>query len=183
MLHLFYKRQGQMDTNRCYFYTDTIHEFKYLLEDDNLKIKIIESWQYLTEKKLIEIYAYVIMPNHIHLLWSVLNQNGKESTAGSFAKYTAHQFKKYLQLYNPQMLSKFRSNKSDRLYQFWKRDPLAILVDTEQTFLRKLEYIHLNPTIEKWNLVEIPEAYRWSSASFYETGHDEFGIITHYKGV
>ena len=66
MLHMFHKRQGQMEIAYCYFYTDTICEFKKLLTDDNLKLKIIESWQYLTEKKLIKIYSYVIMPNHIH---------------------------------------------------------------------------------------------------------------------
>jgi hypothetical protein len=26
----------------------------------------------------------------------------------------------------------------------------------------------------------LPEDYRWSSASFYLTGIDEFGILTHY---
>jgi len=26
-----------------------------------------------------------------------------------------------------------------------------------------------------------PEEYKYSSAGFYETGIDEFGILTHYK--
>ena len=26
-----------------------------------------------------------------------------------------------------------------------------------------------------------PEEYRWSSASFYETGIDEFGILKHFR--
>ncbi|HQO31537.1 MAG TPA: transposase [Chitinophagales bacterium] len=181
MLHMFHKRQGQMEIAYCYFYTDTICEFKKLLTDDNLKMKIIESWQYLTEKKLIKIYGYVIMPNHIHLLWQILDQNGKESPAGSFAKYTAHQFKKYLQANNEPLLHQFKSDKSDRLFQFWKRDPLAIPIDKEEILLQKLDYIHWNPVREKWNLAKLPEEYRWSSARFYETGYDEFGIITHFK--
>ncbi|MBK7137720.1 MAG: hypothetical protein IPH74_01290 [Bacteroidetes bacterium] len=27
---------------------------------------------------------------------------------------------------------------------------------------------------------ELPEDYRWSSASFYENGIDEFGILKHF---
>ena len=80
-----------MEIAQCYFYTDTIYGFKNLLYDDKLKLTLISSWQYLTENKLIEIYGYVIMPNHIHLLWNILQPNGKESPAGSFTKYTGHQ--------------------------------------------------------------------------------------------
>ncbi|MCW5908563.1 MAG: transposase [Chitinophagales bacterium] len=100
-----------MDINQAYFYTETIQDFAHLLADDNLKMVVVESWQYLVQNKLIEIYAYVIMPNHIHLLWNILSANGKESPSGSFSKYTAHRFKKYLQQYNPDLLMKFISDK------------------------------------------------------------------------
>jgi len=29
--------------------------------------------------------------------------------------------------------------------------------------------------------VQHPEDYKYSSAKFYETGIDEFGLLTHYK--
>jgi hypothetical protein len=29
--------------------------------------------------------------------------------------------------------------------------------------------------------VQHPEDYKYSSANFYETGIDEFGLLTHYK--
>src|SRR5918912_1154458 len=92
---MFHRRQGQMDLSACYFYTDTIYEFRHLLADDHLKMIVINSLQYLVKNNLAIIYAYVIMPNHIHLLWYILIKNGKESVAGSFAKFTAHEFKKY----------------------------------------------------------------------------------------
>ncbi|MDP4286189.1 MAG: hypothetical protein Q8891_17405 [Bacteroidota bacterium] len=34
---------------------------------------------------------------------------------------------------------------------------------------------------DPWNLVVYPEDYQYSSANFYETGMDEFGMLTHYK--
>ena len=60
----------------------------------------------------------------------------------------------------------------------------AYLIHSEVVFKvveQKLNYIHLNPLQEQWNLVSKPEDYRWSSARFYETGIDDFGFITHYR--
>ena len=67
-----------------YFYTDTIYEFKHVLKDDILKMVCINSWKYLVDNGLIKIYGYVIMPNHINLLWKMLSLNGKESPAGRY---------------------------------------------------------------------------------------------------
>ncbi|MEP6685045.1 MAG: transposase [Parafilimonas sp.] len=178
-MHIFRKRQGQADINNCYFYTDTIYQFRHLLADDHLKEVVIASLRYLVEKRLVTIYGFVIMPNHIHLLWFMHSNNGKESAAVSFAKFTAHMFKKHLQQTGE--LHVYKSDKQDRQYQFWKRDPLAICVSTEKIFISKLEYIHNNPVKEKWSLCKYAEDYKWSSAKFYITGEDEFKILTHYK--
>ena len=166
---------------QSYFYTDTISEHKHLLNDDEMKMVVINSWKYLVETKKIKIYAYVIMPNHIHLIWKMLDMNGKQSPAGSFAKFTAHQFKKIMQLSNPIELEKYKVDKSDRQYQFWKRDPLAIPLTFVASFMQRLEYIHNNPLKQKLQLADLAENYRWSSASFYENGIDEFGILTDYR--
>ena len=180
-MNIFHKRQGQMDFKQAYFYTDSINNFRHLLADDNLKLIIINSWKYLVENKFIEIYGYVIMPNHIHLIWNILKMNGKESPAGSFAKYTAHQFRKYLLQTNPTLLEQYQSDKTDRSIQFWKRDPLAIPLTSEVNLIQKLEYIHQNPIREKWLLCQHPEEYKWSSAKFYVSGDDEFGIVKHFR--
>ncbi len=170
-----------MLSNDCYFYTATINGFKHLLANNDLKMIVINSLQYLTVNEIVEIFGYVIMPNHIHLLWNNLNTNPNESPAGSLGKFTAHAFKKYLIENQSLLLDEYESAKKDRDYQFWKRDPLAIPMDNEKIFLQKLDYIHANPTVAKWNLVSLPAHYRWSSAKFYETGEDEFGILKHYR--
>jgi REP element-mobilizing transposase RayT len=110
-MNIFHKRQGQMEISFCYFCTDTINNFSYLLADDICKMIVINSLKYLVENKFVEIYGYVIMPNHIHLLWNILKVNGKETPAGSFAKFTAHHFKKYLLSTNPSLLATYKSEK------------------------------------------------------------------------
>jgi putative transposase len=170
-----------MDLYDPYFFTQTIHGFVNLLTQDSIKMLIINSLQFLVQQKYIEIYGYVIMPNHIHLLLRVLKSETKESPMASFAKFSAHQFKKYLQINDSDLLDRFKSDKNDRSHQFWKRDPLAIPITSEEILFQKLEYIHNNPLGKKWNNCMHPEDYRWSSARFYLTGIDEFGIVKHYK--
>ncbi len=43
----------------------------------------------------------------------------------------------------------------------------------------KLDYMHHNPLQPHWQLCAAPSEYKFSSAQFYETGKDEFGILTH----
>jgi putative transposase len=180
-MSLFHKRQGQMENEEIYFYTDTINGFYHLLKNDEIKAIIINSLKYLVENKLAVIYGYVIMPNHIHLIWKTLANQNKETVVGSFTKYTGHQFKKYLEVYSVAELNYYQSIISDRQYHFWKRDPLAIFLNNIAIIQQKLDYIHCNPIQEKWKLCDLPENYRWSSARFYQDGFDEFGILTHYR--
>jgi len=79
---------------------------------------------------------------------------------------------------DPLALEQYRVNAKDRMYQFWERNPLSVDLWTPAVFDQKLDYIHSNPLQEKWHLAEFPEDYRYSSAGFYFTGHDEFGLIT-----
>jgi hypothetical protein len=47
----------------------------------------------------------------------------------------------------------------------------------KEVFMQKMEYIHYNPV--NAGLCAYPED-NYSSAKFYETGKDEFGIMTHW---
>ena len=79
-------------------------------------------------------------------------------------------------------LSQFLVNAKDRQYQFWERNPLSVDLWSQPVFEQKFDYIHHNPLQHKWQLAQYPEDYKYSSARFYETGIDEFGLLTHYAG-
>ena len=169
------------DQQQVYFLTLTVVDWVDVFTRKDYKLILVDSLNFCIANKGMEVFAYVIMPNHIHLMWNFLKLNGKESPAGSFAKFTAHQFKKYLFEQDTARLQKFVVSKTDRKMQFWKRDPLAIPLTCEENLIQKLEYIHNNPIKEKWKLALLPEEYRWSSASFYKNGSDEFGFLTHFR--
>ena len=161
------------------FYTATILEWKPLLMQDKYKDVLIESLRFLVTENRIKLYAFVIMVNHIHLIWQPLQEYTPESIQHSFMSFTAHQFKMDLKENHPQVLEHFKVKAKDRQYQFWERNSLGIDLFSEEVFMQKLEYIHWNPV--KAGLCKLPEEYYYSSAKFYEYGVDDFGILTHYK--
>ena len=71
------QRNSTLFLNEVYFWTDTIKDWKNILLNDDFKLIIINSLKELVERDKIVIYAYVIMPNHIHLVWEMKTMNGK----------------------------------------------------------------------------------------------------------
>jgi putative transposase len=164
-----------------YFYTATITKWQNLLKPDKYKDVIISSLDYLVAKGKIKVFGFVIMPNHIHLIWMMLEKNGKEMPHASFMKYTGHLFLEDLTKNHPQVLPYFEVDSSTRKHHFWQRNSLPIALYSPEVWKQKLDYIHNNPIAEKWKLADLPENYKYSSAKFYLDGIDEFGFLTHWQ--
>src|SRR6478609_8812156 len=174
-------RNSRMLLHQTYFWTDTIKDWRHLLDDDFNKSIIVASWRELVRRRVIVIYGFVIMPNHVHIVWVMTAMNGKEMPYDSFNKFTSHQFLESLRSKEPHSLSTYIENDTERKHRFWQRDPLAVCMDSKEKIEQKLEYIHLNPLQEHWNLANKPENYKWSSARFYETGIDDYNMLTDYR--
>ncbi len=163
------------------FFTATINSWKHLLTANKYKDIIVESLRFLCRDNRIWIYGFVIMPNHIHLLWRMQDKVLQKDVQRDFLKFTAQKIKQELQLNNPQMLQQFKSTQKDRIYQFWERRPYFSIMYNEKVVEQKLEYMHNNPVVEKWNLADAPENYNYSSARFYLLNIDDWNFITHYS--
>ena len=134
----------------------------------------------MVKEKWVEVNAFVLMSNHIHLIWQVQKGYERDAVHGNFLKFTSQTIKRDLEKNHPQVLEKFYVGAKDREYQFWERNPLSIDLCNKEVFKQKLEYIHNNPVTA--GLCATPEEYKYSSAKFYETGIDEFGFLTHWMG-
>jgi putative transposase len=100
------------------------------------------------------VYAYVLMPEHVHLL---INEPPTISLA---------QLLKSLKQLTPRKL------KGDR-ERFWQHRYFDRNIRGEDARSDVIRYIHRNPV--KRGLVDSPEAYRWSSFCHYATG--ERGVV------
>ena len=163
------------------FFTATILEWKHLLKDDDYKNIIIKSLQFLKAEGSIIIYCFVIMPNHIHLIWHIQDGYTQDKIQLRFLKFTAQQMKFKLMDSHNSGLNQFVVNAKDRKYQFWERNSLSIDLWSPDIFIQKLNYIHNNPLQDKWQLAKLPEDYKYSSAKFYESGYGEFNLVTHHN--
>ncbi|MDX2190801.1 MAG: transposase [Bacteroidota bacterium] len=91
---------------------------KHLLKKDKYKIEIINQLKWLIDHNKIKVYSYVIMPNHLHLLWELLEMNGKERPSSSFNKWTSSYFLKDLRISHPVVLPHFIENTNERNHRF-----------------------------------------------------------------
>lgn len=170
-------RKSYIHIGEIYFWTATINSWMKLLMNDRYKDIIISSFGYLSNAGKIDVFAFVIMPNHIHVIWRINAINGKEAAQGSFLKYTAHEFRKLLMGEDPAMFSLYAVEASNKLHEFWQRDPLAIHLYSREVAYQKLDYLHRNPTAKHWQLVDDYVNYTYSSVRFYELNIKEYDFL------
>jgi REP element-mobilizing transposase RayT len=168
-------RKSYIEAGQLNFWTATINGWRHLLTPDPYKDIIIESLDYLTKKQLAAIYAFVIMPNHLHMIWRTLAKNGKETPQGSFLKYTAHRFLDLLRTEGK--LDAYRVDASNKKHEIWQRDSLSVPLYTRKVAIQKLNYLHYNPLAPHWQLAEDPCDYQYSSALYYERDIKNFPFL------
>jgi REP element-mobilizing transposase RayT len=133
---------------------------------------VIDSLCYCQENKGLQVFAYVIMTNHVHL---IVNSplGGLSKTIGDFKKFTSKAIIKSIQTDTESrrdwMLELFKryadSHERNTGFQFWTHENHAIVLYSNSFIEDKLTYLHENPV--RAGLVEKPEDYLYSSAQNY----------------
>jgi putative transposase len=142
--------QRFQQTNQLHFLTFSCYKRQPFLRTEEAKDTIQQILEQTRNQQNLRIAAYVLMPEHVHLLTN-------EPTTGTLATF--------LQILK-QLTS--RQLKSPSQKQFWQRRYYDFNVSTPEKFTEKLQYIHRNPVTR--GLVTKPEDYRWSSFNHYATG-------------
>ena len=132
---------------------------------------VIEALQFCQQEKGLNIFAFVIMSNHIHLL--AQSENGNLSgTIRDFKSFTTKKFFEVIKSGREsradwlEMIFKYHAKFKESQYnQIWTNDNHAELIYSEKFIRQKLDYIHSNPV--KAGIVERPEDYLYSSARNY----------------
>lgn len=169
------QRKSFQTFSKIYFWTATIHNWYHMMERDEQKEKIIDVFDMLSSKKLVSIYGFVIMPNHIHVIWEQHGLYGREMPFAAFMKITAWQF---LDIIDQQGIADlFKVDAANKKHEIWKRDSKALELYSKRITQQKLNYIHANPISGKWKLAENNTDYHYSSAGFYQNGCNDFGFL------
>ena len=161
------------DQNKPYYLTFQIVKWVDVFTRNEYKQIIISSFNYCRKHKGLELYAYVIMTNHIHLIARAKEPYQLSDIIRDFKKFTANQLLPLLQL--PQesrsdwMMKRFefaaRTHQRNSHYQLWTHENHAVELFTPAFTEQKLNYIHNNPV--RAGIVDKPEDYVYSSARNY----------------
>ena len=108
--------------------------------------KLTEDSLLFHHTKKYNLTAWVIMPNHIHLLATPFEGIELSAIAHSIKSYTAHEANKLL----------------GRSGQFWQHEPFDRYIRNRKHFVNVIQYIENNPL--KAGLCAKPEDWRFSSA-------------------
>ena len=133
---------------------------------------VIDSLRFCQANKGLEIYAFVIMSNHVHLL--VRSSIGHLSdTIREFKSFTAKQILQAIQTESESrkewMLNLFefsaKQHKRNEKYQIWTHENHAEIIYSNKFINQKINYIHENPV--RAGIVENASDYLYSSARDY----------------
>jgi putative transposase len=136
-------------TGNLHFITFSCYRRLTFLEENEPKNILEQVIEKTRDSYNLTIYAYVLMPEHVHLLTS----EPEKSTLASFLRVVKGQSSKLL--------------KGDRA-KFWQTRYYDFNTFTTGKFVEKVRYIHRNPVTR--GLVAKPEDYHWSSFNHYITG-------------
>jgi len=159
--------------DKCYFITITTVGWVDVFTRINQKYVIIDALKYCQDKKGLDIYAYCLMPSHIHLLCSTQEPIMLADVIRDFKKFTSKKIVKTI-VTEPEsrrewLLLHFKNAckhlKRKQQYKVWQDGYHAEVAYSKSFLKEKINYIHNNPVKDK--VVVFPEDYIFSSARNY----------------
>lgn len=157
-----------------YFVSFAVVEWLDIFSYDEYRNIILENLQYCQGEKGMEIFAWCIMPSHVHLVFRSLGSRKPGLLLGDFKRVTSKSIVKALienkhDFRNMLLLTQFRKSATHSSnvdhYQFWQHDNHPIELWSNRVIDEKIDYIHQNPV--KAGLVFKAEDYPYSSAVDY----------------
>ncbi|NVO08395.1 MAG: transposase [Bacteroidales bacterium] len=172
------------DNEAAYFITLTTVGWVDVFTRLNQKLALINSLKYCQKQKGLVIFAWCLMPSHLHMLCRVEKEGGLSALLRDFKKFTSKQIVQ-LTMDEPEsrrewLLKHFKDScvhlKKEQDYKVWQDGNHAVEVFSNRFIYEKLEYIHRNPVEEM--IVAKPEDYLFSSARNYADLESLLDIIT-----
>jgi REP element-mobilizing transposase RayT len=156
-----------------YFITATIVGWKPLFAQPAYARIVLDSLTWHCHQARWLLFAYVLMPNHLHALLKPRAPHTISQVLQTFGSFTAHailhQLREEQDTDHLHFFAQRQVHDASKRHQIWQ--PIQAKNVYSEPFLRqKLEYIHNNPVAKGWELASDRAAYPYSSAGYYELG-------------
>jgi putative transposase len=153
----------------AHFLTYSCYRRLPLLSGDRSRAWVVEVLQRVRHKLDFDLWAYIVMPEHVHLLIHPRQQAYRvENILAALKRPVSAQAKAYLEsTHNTAWLEKLTVQEgSESVFRFWQAGGgYDKNLWSELPLLEIIDYIHANPV--RRGLVEQPTDWMWSSARFW----------------
>ena len=167
------------DPSHLYFVTASIIDWKNLFITPEYINIPLNSLAWMIRQKRILLFAFVIMPSHLHTILKPESDSIGEFVQ-QFGSFTAHEILQKLRTDSQNdLLDLFQQKKRDQRHEhsIWQ-DIQAKNIYSMNFLQQKMDYIHQNPVAKDWKLVEDRADYLYSSAGYYDLGRKPIIEIT-----
>ena len=150
-----------------YFVSFAVQDWVDVFTRNEYKNILVENLKFCQEHKRLEIFAWCIMTNHVHL---IIRAGGDILLSDILRDYKKFTSKTIIQAITDNiqesrkewLLQQFKTSEG---YRFWRTDNKPIELWSNKVIDQKIDYIHQNPVEE--GLVFRAEDYVYSSAIDY----------------
>ena len=157
----------------AHFLTFSCYRRMPLLGKDRSRIWLIESLRAARQKHAFDLWAWVVLPEHVHLLiWPRLPGYETKRILADIKRPVGQKAVAWLEAESPAFLQRLTVRNANRTYRhFWQPGPGQDRnVYDADTAHQLVEYIHGNPA--RRGLVRRAEDWAWSSAADWAGGAD-----------
>jgi REP element-mobilizing transposase RayT len=165
--------KNKIEDGYLHFLTMTVVDWVDVFTRPVYKEMIVDSLRHCQQKKGLEIYAWVLMTNHLHLIASSAEGTSLSDILRDFKKFTSkriveavkqeHESRKQWMLYRFSFNAAYNPKIQDA--KFWQDGNEPKIIFSADFYEQKRNYIHNNPV--RAGIVDEPEHYLYSSARNY----------------
>lgn len=164
----------EFDPSQLYFITTTAANHAHFFERDMVRRILVDALYFVSLMNKVSLYAFVIMPNHIHVIIQCPPECPFKDWARAFKTSTAQLIVRLHQVEGNQSalnaLAAMVARPDKQKYKVWEDGYFAENIYSPGFLEQKLNYVHNNPLQDHWRLAKTAEGYPWSSACFYGRG-------------
>ena len=160
-----YRRNYQ--AGGTYFFTVVMYKRQRIFNDDAVVELLREAFKAVRAELPFTIDAMVILPDHLHCIWTLQEHDTDFSTR--WKKIKTHFTKTYKRRMGGDIMQPTKSMQSKGEIGLWQRRFWEHTIRDDNDYRRHCDYIHYNPV--KHGLVDTAAAWKYSSFSrFVERG-------------
>jgi REP element-mobilizing transposase RayT len=169
------------ETEYPYFLTCTVVGWLPVFTRPEAVQIVYDSWRYLQHENGLQIFGYVILENHLHLIASA---DDLSTVIQHFKSFTARKLVDLLECRSAatllhQMRAHKLRHKTESEYQVWQEGSHPEQIQNDEMMWQKLEYVHNNPVARGY--VDDPMHWRYSSARNYAGLPGLIEVVTDWR--